>query len=338
MAHSIDHMLATLQVVMSEHQEALADHGMRQIRRCSPRLATQPDRRAALVFRLMSDVQRIAGIEISDTVAEKLTRVLGSVSVASLEGWVARLQDLPPDHPEWLSLIESLTVHETYLMRDRPQLEFFGMRVLPALIAEAEASGRRTLRLWSVGCASGEEAYSIAILTLEALHAAGKAIDSAEQGIVPLQPWRIDILGSDISRPALAQAAAGIYETGPLSAFRDIPAPLLRYFPRVPGSGAIEPARRRARHDLRSIVRFERFNIVQDTPCGDTCDAVLCRNVLIYFGGEARLRAQTSLCRAVRPGGYLLLGPTDMLQQTEEYETMWGPSSVIYRRRSMDHG
>ena len=91
-------------------------------------------------------------------------------------------------------------------MRDAPQLAFFA-KLLPDMIARA-AKGSRLLRFWSVGCASGEEAYSIAALALDALAKAGKAAVT-EDGIKLLPPWRLEIIGADISSRALARAEAG---------------------------------------------------------------------------------------------------------------------------------
>ena len=91
------------------------------------------DPRRALLQRLSLDFERIAGIEITGPIQSKLARVLGSMDLAELETWVTRLHLLPAHDPEWLSLIESLTVHETYFYRDRAQLDFLGSDILPEI-------------------------------------------------------------------------------------------------------------------------------------------------------------------------------------------------------------
>jgi chemotaxis protein methyltransferase CheR len=331
MAHPIENTLALLQDAMTAHRQALA-------RGPSPEaaapLAPPHDLRAQLVLRLLVGVEMRAGIEVSQPAAEKLLRILASIEIAELEAWVGKLDALPASHPEWLSLIESLTVHETYVMRDPPQFEFFAAQ-LPALIAEAAASKSYFLRFWSVGCATGEEAYSIAALALDAMVATGHAI-ATETGASLLPPWRIEVIGSDISRLVLTQARAGVYDTGPLSSFRDESAPLLRHFPAAPLVGSNGPLARSASADLKACVSFEHFNIIDDPMPAAPFDAVFCRNVLIYFSARARLQAQETLRRAVRNGGYLLLGPTDTLIDAETFEALWAPGAVIYRRRKDD--
>jgi chemotaxis protein methyltransferase CheR len=321
--HPIDRTLAILKDVMSAHSAALAGKPEGPAP-AVPKLADGPqERRSALAVRLMQGVERHAGLQFATALAEKLVTLVAPMSLGALETWVMELEQLPPEAPEWRRLCESLTVHETYFLRDRPQLSLLASR-LPALIGEAE--DRKCLRFWSVGCATGEEPYSVAMLGLDALVAAGKAVELVER-IQPALPWRIEVLGSDLSGPALRHADAGRYGTGPLSSFRDLPPPYLRYFPRLPGD-----AGRQVRQDLRAAVRFEPFNLAQDPLPADGFDVVLCRNVLIYLTDWARRRAVELLCRAVRPGGYLMLGATDSLEEVAGFETIWGQDAVMHRR------
>ena len=328
MAHPIDNTLALLQDVMSEHRRALAGGPPAEP---PARVALPSDRRGQLIHRLLVGVERRAGIEVSQPAAEKLLRVFASIDIAELETWISGLENLPATNPEWSSLIESLTVHETYVMRDPSQLELFAAQ-LPALIAEAAAARNHSLRFWSLGCATGEEAYSIAALVFDALVMAGQA-KKTEIGTYLLPPWKVEVVGSDISRRVLAQARVGIYDTGPLSSFRDESTTLLPYFPPVPNVNLEGRAARAVRPELKNAARFEYFNIVDDPVPAQPFDAVFCRNVLIYFSARARQLAQKRLRGAVRPGGYLLLGPTDTLIANEGFDTLWASDAVIYRRR-----
>ncbi len=219
-------------------------------------------------------------------------------------------------------------------MRDPSQLQFFAAQ-LPCLIAEAEASQSHLLRFWSVGCATGEEAYSIAALAQDAMIAAGKAV-MTETGAELAAPWRIEVVGSDISRLVLTQARAGVYDTGPLSSFRAESALLLRHFPSAAMPGLDGQAARVASSELKAAVSFEHFNIVDDPVPETQFDAVFCRNMLVYFSARARRQAQKTLRGALRKGGYLLLGPTDTLIETEGFETLWAPGAIIYRRSKDD--
>jgi chemotaxis protein methyltransferase CheR len=330
MAHPIDSTLALLRDVMIAHRKALA----REPSARPVAVALPADLRAQLVMRLLAGVEARAGIEVAQAPAERLLRQLNRIDSRELEALVNRLEALPASHPEWLALIESLTVHETYVMRDPAQLQFFAAQ-LPALIAEAKAAKSFSLRFWSVGCATGEEAYSIAALAFDALLASGDAV-ATENGPILTEPWRMEVLGSDISRPALGQANAGLYQTGPLSSFRAESTVLLPHFPVVPRPNRQATARSAAPH-LKAVVRFGHFNLVDDPLPETNFDAVFCRNVLIYFSDRARRIAQDHLGHAVRPGGYLLLGPTDTLLDTRAFEALWGQDAVIYQRRRQ-HG
>ncbi len=328
MAHSIDDTLAKLQNAMEVHRRALA-RGPSS--RSSAELALPDDRRASLVLQLLSGVEKRAGIEVSQASAEKLLRLLDQKGKFDLAAWVSRLEALPASDPEWLSLIESLTVHETYIMRDPSQLELFAAQ-LPSLIAAADAAKTYRLRMWSVGCATGEEAYSITALAFDALIAAGKASVSG-QGITLLPPWRIEVIGSDISRRTLTKARSGVYDTGPLSSVREESPVISRHFLSVPSTGKRPSTSRSASADLKSVTRFEHFNIMAGPAPSEPFDAVFCRNVLIYFSDRARHHAQDMLFRAVRGKGYLVLGSTDTVFDAAAFETIWAPDAVIYRRR-----
>lgn len=297
------------------------------------------DPRAVVVHGLMHDVQRIAGIQVSDALEQKIVRLFAEITVEELGSWVRHLRLVPDDHPQWQALIEGLTVHETYFHRDRQQLDYLSKHALPELIEAARASGRNHLRIWSAGCATGEEAYSLAIIALEALVVAGCADEVPNRGIHPHRGWSIQVLGTDISKAALKHAWRAEYATGSLSAFRDLPSTLMRFFQPVeyardPVAQALDPSLRRVRDDARRIVRFEHFNLLSEAPPASEFDIVVCRNVLIYFTPDAARRAQEVLHRALRPGGFLLLGPTDTLKFHDRYELSGGASTLIHRRRS----
>ncbi len=331
----MEETLRDLQIAMDVHRRALAESRAGRVE--APAMRPEAaDRRLLIMQRLALDVERISGIEMTGMMEAKLGRVLASVALPALDAWVSQLHLLPPDDPEWLSLIEALTVHETFFHRDRSQLELLA-HLLPELIARAERSGRRRLSLWSAGCSTGEEAYTLAILALLALRDAGYAGESVEQGIVCRRPWQVDVLGSDISRLVLTQAKAAVYSTEGLSAFRDLPRELQRFFPVLPRTaetGDIEI--RGVQPAVSRHVRFRHFNLMAGMPVETGFDVVCCRNVLIYLTAAARTEAQATLKRALRPAGYLLLGPTDSLTDTAAYAVRWGAGAVAYALKPRD--
>ncbi|HEX3952660.1 MAG TPA: CheR family methyltransferase [Stellaceae bacterium] len=328
----MEETLRELEEAMAAHRRALAESSARQQVQSSAvkRDVAAIDERQAALQRLAADIERVSGIEITGMMEAKLGRVLASVNLAALDAWVSQLHLLPPDHPEWLSLIETLTVHETFFHRDRAQLELLAA-ILPEIIARAARPGRWCLRLWSAGCATGEEAYTLAILALLALRDAGFAEETLDGGIVCRPPWQLEVLGTDISRLVLTQAQAAVYSTEGLSAFRDLPRPLQRFFPLLPRGGDMSDAEVRGVHPaVRKHVTFGHFNLMAGVPPQTRFDVVLCRNVLIYLTAAARVAAQTVLTQALRPGGYLLLGPTDALAEPAVYKTRWGTGALAY--------
>lgn len=280
---------------------------------------------AALTRRLLADVRRKSGIRHDRPLEHKLCRILESLPLAVLEEWVRTIEAAAPDSPDWLSLVETLTVHETYFFRDLPHHAHLRTTVLPLLIRQRLATGERALRLWSAGCATGEEPYSLAIVALEALADLGEG-ERTDYGLIT--PWTLDVLGTDISRPAVRQARNAVYGGEGLNAFRELPIHYARWF--VPLEGA-EKGYSRVRADARRPVRFAQHNLMDAAPPEDGFDLVSCRNVLIYFDEDSRRAAQRQLVQGVRPGGVLVLGTTDKPAEPARFERLKGDRAIAYR-------
>jgi chemotaxis protein methyltransferase CheR len=190
-------------------------------------------------------------------------------------------------------LIDEVTVQETAFVRDRAQLDEIAWH---GLLQAASAAGSRTIRVWSAGCASGEEAYTLALLAAEAF-APG--------------PPPVDVLGTDVSGAAVAAATAGRYGERAVRGLE--PALRGRYLDRqADGSYLVG-------HRLRGPVRFRRHNLVADPvpPSGEShFDLVVCRNVLIYFDEPTIAQVIEWLERSLRPDGVLVLGAADALHRT----------------------
>ena len=189
-------------------------------------------------------------------------------------------------------LIDEVTVQETTFVRDREQFDRIPWR---ELAISALNCGRRVVRVWSAGCATGEEPYTLALL--------------AAEHFAPAQP-PVDVLGTDISEAALAAAGAGRYRQ---RAVRGLgPVLLGRYLDRQADGTYLIGGR------LRALVRFRRHNLARDPfpPPGEApFDLVVCRNVLIYFAAPLAAQVIGSFERSLFPGGCLLLGAADALQR-----------------------
>jgi chemotaxis protein methyltransferase CheR len=189
-------------------------------------------------------------------------------------------------------LIDEVTVQESSFVRSRRQFDEIDW---PALLQGARTAGSAAVRVWSAGCASGEEAYTLALLAAEAL---GPAVAA------------VDVLGTDISGAALAAAQAGRYRERAVRGLE--PALRGRYLTRQPDGTYLVGGR------LRGLVRFRRHNLARDPipPIGETrFDVIACRNVLIYLETPLVEPVTDSLRQSLRPGGVFLLGAADALQR-----------------------
>jgi chemotaxis protein methyltransferase CheR len=195
----------------------------------------------------------------------------------------------PPVSPDGTDLaqevVEALLNNETYFFRDKPTFDQLPGEILPEL-AHRRRDARR-LSIWSAGCSTGQEAYSLAMLFVE----------QAERW----QGWTIDILGTDVSHRAVKAARSGLYS--PFEVQRGLGvAQMLRHFDETPHGWQV-------RGDVRAMVRFHQHNMLgQAFPARLPFDLVLCRNVLLYFDRSTRGDAFVRLSSAVMPDGFLMLG------------------------------
>jgi len=227
----------------------------------------------------------------------------------------------PDTEHEWEWLTARLTNKESYFFRDKGQMALLRDRILPELFARNRE--RRTMRLWSAGCATGEEAYSLAILMEELLphyEDAGEA------------PWKIVVFGTDLDTQALREARRGIYRAW---SFRTMEAAQRqRWFQPAEGDGW------RVGEKSRSLVTFRRCNLVADPFPSTTSglydmDLILCRNVFIYFAPMAVSTVLGKFAQTLREGGYLITGHSEMMgRRIEPLVIRHYPESVAYQRVS----
>ncbi|HEX4448539.1 MAG TPA: protein-glutamate O-methyltransferase CheR [Polyangiaceae bacterium] len=218
---------------------------------------------------------------------------------------------------EWDEAIDLLTTNETYFFREERQLRAFQDEVLPMI--EAQARMRRRLAVWSAGCSTGEEAYTIGIL----VHQSTLFPRRSEPGA---PAWDIRIYGSDISRRCVAAARRGVYGE---SSFRVTPPDARRAFflERPDGWHVAEP--------IRSLCHFGQMNLLDEDRSRvlGKADAIFCRNVLIYFDARARKAAIEVLYDRLNPGGILLLGHSEsLLNVSTAFELLHLRDDLVYRK------
>lgn len=199
---------------------------------------------------------------------------------------------------EWDALADLLTVNETRFCRDQGLYGVLRERIVPELARRREQGpGPRRMMLWSAGCSTGDEAYTLAMTALES---------------VPLPMlWDLRVLGTDLSPRNIAQARAGVYPAARLAA---LPAEWLsRYTIALGRAAATEPeARYQVREKVRALTTFRVHNLCDDFWGVPAQDVIVCQNVLIYFRRQEQLRVLRRLYDTLQPGGYLLVGATEL--------------------------
>lgn len=251
-----------------------------------------PDARATLA--LAAAIHRRFGLVLQPGLHSRLLRAAAELIEAgvsaNLAEAIARLEGDPADSPVVRALCRAASVTETFFFRDRPQLDALVRAATIHLLAAKRAAGSRTLRVWSVACATGEEAYSLAHLFLEAA-----------------PDFKLEVLGTDMNDVALEVARKGVYGR---RAFRGTdPESLTSLLRPVPGGFQVLP-------EVRERVSFRELNLVRDSfpPLGRDLrpfDVVVCRNVLIYVDPVALPEVVRKLLRSSAPQSILALSPAE---------------------------
>jgi len=210
---------------------------------------------------------------------------------------------------EYESLLERLLTQETSFFRYPAVFQALERTILPELQERRFWENPRTLRIWSAGCSTGEEPYSIAITLCEAL----KFADA----------WEIEILATDISRRALRHAERGVYSRRSL---QDAPPALVDgYFTATKHGFQVRPR-------VRGMISFAQMNLAESVYVGKF-DCIFCMNVLMYFSVERRLAILRRFHDALEPGGYFLLGHAETLSNSPvKFESIVLGDCRVYRK------
>jgi len=196
---------------------------------------------------------------------------------------------LERDPSEYERLLDALTINVTNFFRDRGTFRVIEETVIPELIMAKKNQGKKVIRIWSAGCASGEEPYSMAILFHKVL---GKRIGD----------YLISIHATDIDGKVMEKAKRAEYEAGAVSGIDE--EVLIRYFNHT--------QRYRPKEEIKKMVRFKRHDLIADGPLPHL-DMILCRNVLIYFSRNLQGKLFEKFYEGLNRGGYLILGKTESL-------------------------
>jgi len=210
---------------------------------------------------------------------------------------------------EVLELVNAITTNLTAFFRENHHFEFLSNTVIPKLLKENK--NERKIRIWSAGCSTGEEPYSLAITLKENLPAN--------------LYWDTQILATDIDSNVLAKASKGVYTEDRV---KDMPKKILRdWFMKGKGANA---GFVRVKPEARALINFGQLNLMENWNVGDIKDVIFCRNVVIYFDRESKTKLINRYADNLKDGGYLFIGHSESLYKiTDRFELI---GNTIYQK------
>jgi len=255
-------------------------------------------------------VKQVTGINLTEAKRElvyaRLSRRLRALNLRSFRDYRKLLK--ADGGAELVQLCNAITTNLTAFFREPHHFEYLRTHVLGPMIASPPAS--RRLRIWSAGCSTGEEPYSIAMTVLEA--------------VPDIHRWDIKILASDLDSNVLARARDGVYSTDRLRHMSD--AARERFFSPVDE----EQRAWQVNPELQRLVTVKSLNLMNPFPMKGPLDAIFCRNTIIYFDKDTQRQLFSRISRLQQPGQLLFLGHSETLFRTSDAYTLVG--RTIYRR------
>jgi chemotaxis protein methyltransferase CheR len=242
---------------------------------------------------------------------KRLARRLRALEMNSFAAYHYRVRSAPAHDEELANLIDELTTNETYFFRERSQLRALIGEIFSELKEDRRGTRRGPITVWSAGCSSGEEPFSVVILAMEA-------------GMTPGKDLRV--YASDISRRMLRRARKGLYRE---ASFRETePTLRLKYFSEKDGLWRISD-------EVKKHVDFIHLNLLDRTKIAllGAMDVILCRNVIIYFDSDTKREVIQTFYEKIRPGGHLLLGHSEsLINLSNSFELRHLRNDLVYRR------
>lgn len=265
-------------------------------------------------FRLLTDfIYQNSGLRYDETskyiIQKRLSQRIRELHLDSFEKYYYHLIYHQNREAELEAIFDLITINETYFFREERQLKAFSDEILAELMGGKDL---KTLRIWSAGCSSGEEAYTIAMLCKEKPE---------------LAPWDVDIFASDISQRVVQSARRGIYSE---SSFRTTdPTRRRRYFDKT------ADGKDRVKDEIRQMVTFGKMNLLDDQKTGifSELDLIFCRNVIIYFDVSAKKKVIENFYKKLRKGGFLLLGHSEsLLSLSTKFKLRHLKNDMVYQK------
>ena len=267
-------------------------------------------------FRLLRDfVYQHCGLYFHEEnrylLEKRLSKRLQQLQLKTFKDYYYLLRYSPQRENELTEVVNILTTNETYFFREDFQLKTFVREILPEIRAKKEREGERRLRIWSAGCSSGEEPYTLAMRLLD---------------MPAFQGWQIEIIGTDISQRVLNLARKAVYGA---SSFRTTDEDYLRrFFVEYEGKHKIVDR-------VKNLVTISHLNLFDATKVSllGKMDVVFCRNVIIYFDATGKKRVIDTFYQRLRPDGFLLLGHSESLMNiSNQFSLRHFTHDMVYQR------
>ena len=257
--------------------------------------------------RLVQFMQKNYGMDLSkkrQLISSRLSNSLKERGYADFRSFLDHLFRTK-DHDDLELVLDKLTTNYTFFLREKDHFTYLQEHILPELVQKHQRD--KILSIWSAGCSSGEEPYTLSIYLKEFFGA------HASQ-------WDTRVLATDISHQALAKAQAGVYQVP-----ADMPeAWLRRYFTRDPSTGLYTVSQ-----DIRKNVIFRPFNLMDPIRFRLKFDVIFCRNVMIYFNQATRDALVRRFYDAMYPGGYFFISHSESLNQNPLFQAV---APAVYRK------
>ncbi len=235
------------------------------------------------------------GIDLSERkkrlVIARLSRRLRALNLSSFTEYYDFLTSSEDSQTELVHLINRITTNKTDFFREKHHFDFLSNELFPVIIGAAEKSGQKRLRIWSAGCSSGEEPYTLAM--------------TVHNSFKNLRGWDIKILATDLDTDILSRAAAGVYPTQTVA---PIPPEYLRsYFRQTREGYEVVP-------ELKNMIAFRKLNFMSPSfPMKRPFDIIFCRNVIIYFDAETKATLMGKFHHHLKDNGYMFIGHSESL-------------------------
>ena len=241
--------------------------------------------------------------------ANRLRKRMEQCGISSYKDYYQYLTISSAGRDELATLVDSITINETSFFRNQPQFDILSSVVIPELVTRKKTDVNKQLRIWSAGCSSGQEPYSIAMTLLE--------------NIAFVDRWDIKILASDISLRMLEIASEGFYS---LMQIKGVPQDYLdRYFTKNKDGYTIKDR-------VKKLVTFDYHNLKHNNGLQEF-DVIFCRNVMIYFDQEGCKQLVERFANSLILGGYIFIGHAETLKGiNDRFKMVYVNNGIVYRR------